>query len=118
MLKHLLTPLSTVGLLLIANIFMTFAWYGHLKFKVAPLPLIILTSWGIAFFEYCFQIPANRLGYGYFSATELKTLQEILTLLVFVIFSTVYLKEPVGWHHFIGFCFIVLGAFFIFHKWQ
>jgi len=110
------TPILTIGLLIISNIFMTFAWYGHLKFKAAPLYIVILISWGIAFFEYCFQVPANRYGHGYFSAAQLKTLQEIITLVVFVIFSTVYLKEAIKWNHLVGFGFMILAAFFIFKK--
>lgn len=110
-------PVLTIGLLLASNIFMTFAWYGHLKFKAAPLFAVILISWGIAFFEYLLQVPANRIGHGYFSAAELKTIQEVVTLSVFAVFSGVYLKEPLGWNHLLGFAFIGLGAFFIFHKW-
>ena len=109
-------PVVTIGLLLASNVFMTFAWYGHLKYKAAPLALVILASWGIAFFEYCLQVPANRLGHGTFSAAQLKTIQEVLTLTVFVGFSTLYLKEPLGWNHLIGFAFIALGAWFIFQK--
>lgn len=111
-------PLATIGLLLASNIFMTFAWYGHLKFKAAPLYLVILVSWGIAFFEYVLQVPANRIGHGTFSAAQLKTIQEVITLIVFAVFSTLYLKEPLGWNHALGFAFIALGAFFIFHKWS
>lgn len=107
----------TVGLLLASNVFMTFAWYGHLKFKSASLVTVILVSWGIAFFEYCLQVPANRIGYGTFNAAQLKTIQEVLTLSVFVVFSTLYLKEPLSWNHVLGFAFIALGAWFIFHKW-
>ena len=110
-------PLMTIGLLLISNIFMTFAWYGHLKFRDEPLYLVILVSWGIALFEYCFQVPANRYGYGYFSAAQLKVIQEIITLLVFVVFSVLYLGEQLRWNHLVGFGFIVLAAFFIFKKW-
>lgn len=110
-------PVLTIGLLLASNIFMTFAWYGHLKFKTAPLLAVILISWGIAFFEYLLQVPANRLGHGHFSAAELKTIQEIITLSVFVIFSIFYLKEPLAWNHFLGFACIAAGGFFIFHKW-
>lgn len=110
-------PLATIGLLLASNIFMTFAWYGHLKFKAAPLYLVILVSWGIAFFEYVLQVPANRIGHDVFSAAQLKTIQEVITLIVFAVFSTLYLKEPLGWNHALGFAFISLGAFFIFHKW-
>jgi uncharacterized protein (DUF486 family) len=110
-------PVLTIGLLLASNIFMTFAWYGHLKFKSAPLLTVILVSWGIAFFEYLLQVPANRIGHGHFSAAELKTIQEVITLSVFAVFSVLYLKEPLGWNHLAGFAFIALGAFFIFHKW-
>lgn len=111
------TPFLTIGLLIISNIFMTFAWYGHLKFKTAPLVTVILISWGIALFEYCFQVPANRIGHGYFSAAELKTIQEVITLCTFAIFSVFYLGEKLSWNHFLGFACIALGAFFIFHKW-
>lgn len=110
-------PVLTIGLLLASNIFMTFAWYGHLKFKSAPLISVILISWGIALFEYMLQVPANRIGHGHFSAAELKTIQEVITLLVFAVFSVFFLKEPLSWNHAIGFGFIALGAFFIFHKW-
>lgn len=110
-------PVMTIGLLLASNIFMTFAWYGHLKYKAAPLFLVIMVSWGIAFFEYVLQVPANRMGHGYFNAAELKTIQEIITLSVFVIFSVFYLKEPLAWNHLLGFGCIALGGFFIFHKW-
>lgn len=110
-------PVTTILLLTISNVFMTFAWYGHLKFKSAPLLTVIFVAWGIALFEYMFQVPANRVGHGYFSAAELKTIQEVLTLSIFAIFSVWYLKEPLHWNHLVGFAFIALGAFFIFHKW-
>jgi uncharacterized protein len=110
-------PFATIGLLLASNIFMTFAWYGHLKFKSAPLITVILVSWGIAFFEYMLMVPANRIGHGHFSAAELKTIQEVITLSVFAVFSVYYLKEPLMWNHLLGFAFIAVGAFFIFHKW-
>ncbi|MDX5350645.1 MAG: DMT family protein [Paracoccaceae bacterium] len=110
-------PLVTIGLLLASNIFMTFAWYGHLKFKETALITVILVSWGIAFFEYLLQVPANRIGHSHFSAAELKTIQEVITLSVFAVFSVLYLKEPLAWNHLLGFAFIALGAFFIFHKW-
>lgn len=110
-------PVVTIGLLLASNVFMTFAWYGHLKFKTAPLLVVIFASWGIALFEYVLQVPANRIGHGHFSAAELKTIQEVLTLSVFAVFSVTYLKEPLTWNHLVGFGFIALGAFFIFHKW-
>lgn len=111
-------PLATIGLLLASNVFMTFAWYGHLKFKTAGLLTVILVSWGIAFFEYVLQVPANRFGHGHFSAAELKTIQEVITLSVFAVFSVAYLKEPLAWNHLAGFAFIALGAFFIFHRWS
>ncbi len=110
-------PVITIGLLLASNVFMTFAWYGHLRFKDASLVSVIGISWGIALFEYMLMVPANRFGHGYFSAAELKTIQEVITLSVFAIFSVLYLKEPLTWNHLIGFAFIGLGAFFIFHKW-
>ncbi|WP_116964295.1 DMT family protein [Fastidiosibacter lacustris] len=110
-------PILSILLLTASNIFMTFAWYGHLKFKTAPLFIVILISWGIAFFEYCLQVPANRIGHGHFSAVELKTIQEVITLLVFMAFSVLYLGENIHWNHLAGFAFIALGAFFIFHKW-
>ena len=93
---------------------MTFAWYGHLRFKEQPLLLVILVSWLIAFFEYCLAVPANRYGNAVYSAAELKTIQEVLTLSVFAIFSVFYLKEPIGFSQVIGFAFIALGAFFVF----
>ncbi len=110
-------PAMTIGLLVISNLFMTFAWYGHLKFKATPIMLVIAISWGIALLEYCFQVPANRIGHGYFSAAELKTIQEVITLIVFAGFSVLYLKEPLGWNHAVGFSLIAGGAFFIFHRW-
>ena len=109
-------PLMTIGLLLISNIFMTFAWYGHLKYKAYPLLLVILVSWGIAFFEYCFQVPANRYGSAYFSPAQLKAIQEIITLVVFAVFSMYYLDTPLRWNHYVGFALLVLAAFFIFKK--
>ena len=104
----------TIILLTISNIFMTFAWYGHLKYRSSPLILAIMVSWGIAFFEYCFQVPANRIGSYQFSTVQLKTIQEIITLVVFCFFSYFYLNEPIKINQFIGFIFIVLAAFFIF----
>ena len=92
-------PVVTIGLLVASNIFMTFAWYGHLKFKETALITVILVIWGIAFFEYVLQVPANRIGHGYFSAAELKTIQEVITLSVFAVFSVLYLKEPLMWNH-------------------
>ena len=101
-------------LLCISNVFMTFAWYGHLKFTSQPLWLVILASWGIAFIEYCFAIPANRIGHQIYTAAELKTMQEVITLAVFAGFSVIYLKEALTWNHAVGFGLIALGAFFIF----
>lgn len=109
-----MTPLATIGLLFCSNIFMTFAWYGHLKYKASPLLLVILVSWGIAFFEYMLQVPANRIGHGYFSAVQLKTIQEIITLIVFCGFSVFYLGEEIRWNHIAGFALIVAAAFLIF----
>jgi uncharacterized protein (DUF486 family) len=108
----------TVGLLLVSNVFMTFAWYGHLKFKSSALWLVVLASWGIAFFEYCFQVPANRLGHGTFTAAQLKTIQEVITLTVFAVFSVLYLKERLEWNTLVGFALIALGAFFVFMNWR
>ncbi len=104
-------------LLTISNVFMTFAWYGHLKFKDKALWLVILVSWLIAFAEYCFQVPANRIGHGTFTAAQLKTIQEVITLVVFAVFSVFYLKEEFKWNYLVGFSLIVLAVFFIFKKW-
>lgn len=109
--------LAPIILLTISNIFMTFAWYGHLKFKNTALWIVILVSWGIAFVEYCFQVPANRIGSQYFETAQLKTIQEIITLVVFCVFSVFYLKEELKWNYIVGFIFIVFAAFFIFKKW-
>ena len=109
--------MKTIVLLVVSNIFMTFAWYGHLRFKKSPLVIVILVSWLIAFAEYCFQVPANRFGHGQFSAAQLKTIQEIITLIVFVVFSVFYLKEDFKWNHLVGFVLIMGSAFFIFKKW-
>lgn len=110
----LLTPAI---LLIISNVFMTFAWYGHLKFTNKPLILVIIVSWGIAFFEYCFQVPANRIGHEYFSASQLKIMQEAITLVVFCVFSVLYLKESLKWNYIVGFALIGLAVFFVFKKW-
>jgi uncharacterized protein (DUF486 family) len=117
MISYLPTPVVTIGLLLCSNIFMTVAWYGHLKFLNTPLWRVILLCWGIAFFEYCLQVPANRYGYGYFSAVELKTIQEVLSLTVFMAFSILYLGESLKWNYVLGFTLIVIATFIIFHKW-
>jgi uncharacterized protein (DUF486 family) len=110
--------LLPILMLFASNVFMTFAWYGHLKFKESSLPLVIMVSWGIAFFEYWLAVPANRWGSAVYSAAQLKTMQEVITLVVFAGFSVLYLKEPLGWNHALGFGFIAAGAFFIFHKWS
>ena len=111
----LLSPKVLPILLLIAsNVFMTFAWYGHLKFKTSPLYIAVLASWGIAFFEYWLAVPANRIGHAVYSAAELKTMQEVITLLVFAGFSVLYLKEALTWNHAIGFMLIAAGAAFVF----
>jgi len=116
MLSSIPVPIATAGLLLISNIFMTFAWYGHLKYPTAPIFTVILISWVIAFAEYCFQVPANRLGHSTFSAAQLKTMQEIITLSVFVVFSVLYLHEPIKWNTLVGFGLMIAAAFFIFKK--
>ena len=110
----MLERLLPIGLLLLSNVFMTFAWYGHLKYKSAPLTAVILISWGIAFFEYCLMVPANRLGSAVYSAPQLKGLQEVLTLLVFAGFSTWYLDQPLRWNHWAGFGLILVAAWLIF----
>jgi uncharacterized protein len=110
-----MTPkLAPVAMLVASNVFMTFAWYGHLKFKSAPLWIAVVVSWAIAFFEYWLAVPANRIGSQAYSAAELKTMQEVITLLVFAGFSIAYLKEPIGWNHLLGFALISAGAFCIF----
>jgi len=117
----------TIGMLVISNVFMTFAWYGHLKmrefkwFDALPLFVIILISWGIALFEYCFQVPANRIGFsgngGPFTLLQLKVIQEVITLVVFVVFSMVAFKnETFRWNHFVGFILLILAVYFIFKK--
>ena len=107
----------TILLLIGSNVFMTLAWYGHLKYKGSALWIVILVSWGIALFEYCFQVPANRIGHEYFTAAQLKTMQEVITLVVFSIFSVLYLKEDFQWNYLVGFAFIILAVFFIFKRW-
>lgn len=109
--------MKAIILLTISNIFMTFAWYGHLKFKSKPLMIVILISWLIAFVEYCFQVPANRIGSYEFSTAQLKTMQEVITLVVFAVFSILYLREPIKWNYLVGFSFIILAVFFVFKKW-
>jgi len=109
--------LLPVLMLFASNVFMTFAWYGHLKFKQSWLPLAVMVSWGIAFFEYWLAVPANRWGSAVYTPAQLKTMQEVITLVVFAGFSVLYLKEPLGWNHALGFLFIAIGAFLIFHNW-
>ena len=118
------TPLSlqfrvmkTIILLTISNVFMTAAWYGHLRFKETALWKVIFISWLITFAEYCFQVPANRFGSYQFSTAQLKTIQEVITLLVFCIFSVIYLKEELKWNYIVGFLFIIGAVFFVFKKW-
>jgi len=107
-----------LAMLVASNVFMTFAWYGHLKFKESPLWIVIFVSWGIAFFEYCIQVPANRLGSSYFSVAQLKVAQEVITLSVFTVFSVLYFKEELKWNYIVGFVFILLAVFFVFKKWK
>jgi uncharacterized protein (DUF486 family) len=109
--------MTTILLLTISNVFMTFAWYGHLKYRDAPLFKVILISWLIAFAEYCFQVPANRIGSYEFSAAQLKTIQEVITLTVFSVFSVWYLGERLKWNYLAGFGLIVAAVFVIFKKW-
>ena len=106
--------IAPIVLLAFSNVFMTFAWYGHLKFENKALWLVVLASWGIAFFEYCLAVPANRIGHQVYSAAELKTLQEVITLAVFAVFSVYFLGEKLTWNHVIGFSLIASGAFFVF----
>jgi len=109
--------MTTILLLTLSNIFMTFAWYGHLKYRQAPLFKVILISWLIAFAEYCFQVPANRIGSYEFTAAQLKTIQEVITLTVFSIFSVFYLREPLKWNYLVGFVMIIGAVAVIFKKW-
>lgn len=108
--------ISPIILLIISNVFMTFAWYGHLKYKSTALWTVIIVSWLIAFLEYCFQVPANRMGNEVYNIVQLKTIQEVITLSVFSLFSVLYLKEHFRWNYLVGFIFIVLAVFFIFKK--
>ena len=109
--------MTTIVLLTISNIFMTFAWYGHLKYRQAPLFKVILVSWLIAFAEYCFQVPANRIGSYEFSTVQLKTIQEVITLVVFSGFSVWYLGDELKWNYFVGFGLMVMAVWVIFKKW-
>jgi uncharacterized protein (DUF486 family) len=103
-----------VLMLVASNVFMTFAWYGHLNFKDRPLWVVVLVSWGIAFFEYWLAVPANRIGSGVYSPAELKTIQEVITFVVFAVFSVFYLNAAITWNHAIGFALIAAGAIFVF----
>ncbi len=106
----------TILLLVASNVFMTFAWYGHLKFTDRPLWIAIAASWGIAFFEYCLMVPANRWGYGAFTVVQLKTIQEIVTLTVFAGFAVFYIGESIRWNHLVAFAFLVGAAYFMFKE--
>ena len=108
--------INPIILLTISNVFMTFAWYGHLRHKNSALWIVIFVSWGIAFLEYCFQVPANRMGHEVYNVVQLKTIQEVITLVIFSLFSVLYLKEQFRWNYLIGFIFIILAVFFIFKK--
>jgi hypothetical protein len=114
MMPSVWTVVLPVLMLLVSNVFMTFAWYGHLKFTDRPLWMAIVASWGIALIEYCFAVPANRIGHAVYSTAQLKTMQEVITLTVFVGFSVFYLDEPVTLNQGIGFALIAVGAFFVF----
>lgn len=109
--------MKTVALLAVSNIFMTVAWYGHLKYKDSALWKVILVSWCIAFVEYCFQVPANRMGHYHFSAAQLKIIQEVITLVVFAIFSIFYLREGLRWNYVVAFLMIIGAVFFMFKEW-
>lgn len=109
--------MKPIALLTVSNIFMTFAWYGHLKFKSTPLWKVILASWMIAFVEYCFMVPANRIGSSEFSTAQLKTMQEVITLLVFCVFSVFYLREELKWNYVVGFALMAGAVFFVFKRW-
>ena len=111
-----LLPLVPIAMLVLSNVFMTFAWYGHLKHKGTAIFIAILLSWGIAFFEYCLAVPANRMGSAYYTTAQLKTIQEVITLAVFAVFSVFWLKEAITINHLIGFALIAVGASFIFRS--
>jgi uncharacterized protein (DUF486 family) len=106
-----------IAMLVGSNVFMTTAWYWHLRYKEVPLFSVILISWALAFVEYCLAVPANRFGSAVYNPAQLKTIQEVITLVVFAVFSTVYLKDPLTWSQGLGFTLIAAGAFFVFHKW-
>lgn len=109
--------MRAIALLVVSNVFMTAAWYGHLRFRQSALWKVILISWLIAFVEYCFQVPANRIGSYEFSTAQLKTIQEVITLVVFCGFSVLYLKEELKWNYLVGFGFMIIAVFFVFKKW-
>jgi uncharacterized protein len=109
--------LLPIAMLIGSNVFMTTAWYWHLRFKEVPLFSVILISWGLAFIEYCLAVPANRYGSAVYNPAQLKTMQEVITLSVFAVFSLAYLKEPLTWSQGAGFALIAAGAFLVFHKW-
>src|SRR5664279_79070 len=109
--------MTTIVLLTLSNIFMTFAWYGHLKYRHTPLFKVIVISWLIAFAEYCFQVPANRIGSYEFTTAQLKTIQEVITLTVFSVFSVFYLREPLKWNYLVGFAMMIGAVVVIFKKW-
>lgn len=109
--------LLPVALLIGSNVFMTTAWYWHLRYKEVSLISVIFISWGLAFIEYCMAVPANRYGSAVYNPAQLKTMQEVITFAVFAVFSYVYLKQPITWSQGFGFGLIALGAFFVFHKW-
>jgi uncharacterized protein (DUF486 family) len=108
--------MTTVLLLILSNVFMTFAWYGHLNYKSVPLWKVVLISWGIAFLEYCFQVPANRIGSRHFSTAQLKIIQEVITLTVFSVFSVLYLKESLRWNYGAAFLCMVAAVYFVFRR--
>jgi hypothetical protein len=108
--SYVLPILMLIG----SNCFMTLAWYGHLRFKAVPLVVVIVVAWGIAFVEYCLAVPANRWGSAVYSTAQLKTIQEVITLLVFAAFSVLYLKEPLTWNYAVGFGLVAAGAYFVF----
>jgi uncharacterized protein len=108
--------IAPILLLTISNVFMTFAWYGQFKYPAAPIWILILAGWGIAFFEYCFAVPANHIGHTVYSAAQLKTMQEVITLGVFAVFSTTYLGEAMKWNDEVAFCFLIGAAYFAFHE--
>jgi uncharacterized protein (DUF486 family) len=111
----MIAPILMLG---VSNVFMTFAWYGQFKYPAAPMWVVIFVSWGIAFFEYCLAAPANRLGHLVYSAAQLKTMQEIITLIVFGIFSVTFLGEAIRWNQIAAFCCLVGAAFFSFTRWS